>query len=269
MELKMIKVIIKSLLLIILSSHYVNANNLVCRSPLVIQSLIKEDQEKAQPISDRVSLETIKKIEFEYDIIITKLKTKNNLSCFDKAKIKIPSDVLDFLKYYPILESGDPKAKSIYLSNLYSHKKGDEYIALDRVYYNVHIADNQQETNIMYPHDESVSRTLYGLAWLQENATRLEDQSPRFKYKKALIEFTEADSALNIYWSNLPDYIKGQMKEDARQWIKNKNKKCGAIKTLSSQSHSLEEKTKIYTCQQQMTRERLVQLGLTENKDKK
>ncbi|WP_230857546.1 hypothetical protein [Pectobacterium versatile] len=94
----MIKIIIKSLLLIIISSHYVNANNLVCRSPLVIQSLIKEDQDKAQPISDRVSLETIKKIEFEYDIIITKLKTKNNLSCFGKAKIKIPSDVLNFFK---------------------------------------------------------------------------------------------------------------------------------------------------------------------------
>ncbi|MEQ9948800.1 lysozyme inhibitor LprI family protein [Pectobacterium aroidearum] len=269
MELKMIKIIIKTILLIILSSHYVNANNLVCRSPLVIQSLIKEDQEKAQPIRDRVSLETIKRIEFEYDIIITKLKTKNNLSCFGKAKIKIPSDVLDFLKYYPILENGDPKAKSIYLLNIPSHKKGDEYIGLDRVYYNVHIADNQQETNIMYPHDEAVSRTLYGLAWLQENATRLEDQSPRFKYKKAIIEFTDADNALNIYWSNLPDYIKGQMKEDARQWIKNKNKKCGAIKNISNQSHSLEDQAKIYTCQLQMTKERLAQLGLTENKDKK
>ncbi|WJM80559.1 DUF1311 domain-containing protein [Pectobacterium brasiliense] len=269
MELKMIKIIIKTLLLIILSSHYVNANNLVCRSPLVIQSLIKEDQEKAQPISDRVSLETIKRIEFEYDIIITKLKTKNNLSCFGKAKIKIPSDVLTFLKYYPILENGDPKAKSIYLLNIPPHKKGDEYIALDRVYYNVHIADNQQETNIMYPHDESVSRILYGLAWLQENAARLEEQSPRFKYIKAIVEFREADSALNAYWSNLPDYIKGQLKEDARQWIKNKNKKCGAIETVANNNRSLKDQATIYTCQQQMTRERLVQLGLTENKDKK
>ncbi|MEQ9942919.1 lysozyme inhibitor LprI family protein [Pectobacterium aroidearum] len=265
----MIKIIIKSLLLIMLSSLYVNANNLVCRSPLVIQSLIKEDQEKAQPISDRVSLETIKKIEFEYDIIITKLKTKNNLSCFGKAKIKIPSDVSNFLKYYPIMESGDPKAKSIYRSNLYLHKKGDEYITLDRVYYNVHIADNQQEANIMYPHDESVSRTLYGLAWLQENAARLEEQSPRFKYIKAIVEFREADSALNAYWSNLPDYIKGQLKEDARQWIKNKNKKCGAIETITNNNRSMEDQAKIYTCQQQMTRERLVQLGLTENRDKK
>ncbi|KFX10062.1 hypothetical protein KP17_20595 [Pectobacterium parvum] len=265
----MIKIIIKSLFLIILSSHYVNANNLVCSSPLVIQSLIKEDQEKAQPISDRVSLETIVKIEFEYDIIITKLKTKNNLSCFGKAKIKIPSDVATFLKYFPILENGDPKAKSIYLFNLYPYKKGNEYIALDRVYYNVHISDNQQETNIMYPHDESVSRTLYGLAWLQENAARLEEKSPYFKYIKAIVEFREADSALNIYWSSLPDYIKGQMKEDTRQWIKNKNKRCGAIETIASQNRSLEDQAKIYTCQQQMTRERLVQLGLTENKDKK
>lgn len=265
----MIKTIIKTILLIIFSSHYVNANNLVCRSPLVIQSLIKEDQEEAQPIRDRVSLETIKRIEFEYDIIITKLKTKNNLSCFGKAKIKIPSDVLEFLKYYPILENGDPKAKSIYLLNIPPHKKGDEYIALDRVYYNVHIADNQQEINIMYPHDESVSRTLYGLAWLQENAARLEEQSPRFKYIKAIVEFREADSALNAYWSNLPDYIKGQLKEDARQWIKNKNKKCGALETIANNNRSMEDQAKIYTCQQQMTKERLVQLGLTENRDKK
>ncbi|MDY4314221.1 lysozyme inhibitor LprI family protein [Pectobacterium actinidiae] len=269
MELKMIKIIIKTLLLTILLSHYVNANNLVCRSPLVIQSLIKEDQEKAQPIRERVSLETIKKIEFEYDIIITKLKTENNLSCFGKAKIKIPSDVVDFLKYYPIMDNGDSKAKNIYLLNIPPHKKGDEYIALDRVYYNVHIADNQQEANIMYPHDESVSHTLYGLAWLQENAARLEDQSPRFKYNKAIVEFREADSALNTYWSNLPDYIKGQLKEDARQWIKTKNKQCGAIETIASQNRSLEDQATIYTCQQQMTKERLAQLGLTENNDKK
>ncbi|BES85590.1 hypothetical protein PEC302107_35050 [Pectobacterium araliae] len=265
----MIKIIIKSLLLIMLSSHYVNANNLVCRSPLVIQSLIKEDQEKAQSITDRVSLETIKKVEFEYDIIITKLKTKNNLSCFGKAKIKIPSGVSNFLKYYPILENGDPKAKNIYLFNLHHYRKGDEYIALDQVYYNVHIADNQQETNIMYPHDEPISLTLYALSWFQENAARLEDQSPRFKYNKALVEFIETDRALNTYWNNLPDYIKGQMKEDSRQWIKNKNKQCGAIETVASKNRSLEDQAKIYTCQQQMTRERLVQLGLTENKDKK
>nr|WED69281.1 hypothetical protein PJ912_04375 [Pectobacterium colocasium] len=61
----------------------------------------------------------------------------------------------------------------------------------------------------MYPHDESVSRTLYGLAWLQENAARQEEQSPRFKYIKAIVEFREADSALNAYWSNLPIILKG------------------------------------------------------------
>ncbi|AOR61924.1 lysozyme inhibitor LprI family protein [Pectobacterium wasabiae] len=265
----MIKIITKTILLIIISSHYVNANNLVCRSPLVIQSLIKEDQEKAQPIRDRVSLDTIRKIEFEYDVIISNLKTKNNLSCVGTAKIKIPADTLSFLKYYPIKDNADPKAKSIYRSNLYLHKKGDEYIASDRVYYNVHIADNQQEINITYPHGEPISQVLYGLAWLQENSARLEEQSPRFKYNKAIVEFREADSELNTYWSSLPDYIKGKLKEDARRWIKNKNKKCGAIETIANKPRSMEEHTKIYTCQKQMTKERLTQLGLIENKDKK
>ncbi|MCQ8233319.1 hypothetical protein [Pectobacterium carotovorum] len=119
----MIKIIIKSLLLIILSSHHVNANNLVYRSPLVIQPLIKEDQDKAQLISDRVSLETIRKIEFEYDIIITNLKKKNNLSYIGTVKIKTPADALNFLKYHSIQNNKNPKAKNIYRSNLYLHKK--------------------------------------------------------------------------------------------------------------------------------------------------
>ncbi|WP_240354545.1 hypothetical protein [Pectobacterium brasiliense] len=50
---------------------------------------------------------------------------------------------------------------------------------------------------------------------------------------------------------------------------KNKNKKCGAIETVANNNRSLKDQATIYTCQQQMTRERLVQLGLAENKDKK
>nr|WED70120.1 hypothetical protein PJ912_04380 [Pectobacterium colocasium] len=51
--------------------------------------------------------------------------------------------------------------------------------------------------------------------------------------------------------------------------MKNKNKKCGALETIANNNRSMEDQATIYTCQQQMTRERLVQLGLTENKDKK
>ncbi|MCQ8233320.1 hypothetical protein [Pectobacterium carotovorum] len=50
----------------------------------------------------------------------------------------------------------------------------DEYILSNRVYYNVHIADNQQETNITYPHGETVSNVLYGLAMVSGKCGNVE-----------------------------------------------------------------------------------------------
>ncbi len=84
-----------------------------------------------------------------------------------------------------------------------------------------------------------------------------EDEFRHNMYLSAKLDFMRTDADINHYWKNMPKEQRKKALPDQRNWIKEKDKKCGAVTMRGSE----EELTKMYRCQAAMTEKRQMAMG--------
>lgn len=84
-------------------------------------------------------------------------------------------------------------------------------------------------------------------------AFQTEEENRKARLAGAKLAFLSADATLNAEWSRLDKFQKNVLLPSQRQWIRDKDKKCGAV-NMKGDEAALE---KMYRCQTEMTERRI------------
>ncbi|GAB7271159.1 TPA: DUF1311 domain-containing protein [Enterobacter chuandaensis] len=233
-----------------------------CNSQEVFNALTKFIRENALHIGNGVNRDVIKKFPINYEGF-PNVPQKIGFSCAFRIKITAGEDLLKFIKAYS--HEYDQATSRIYeQSTMYSliQDMSGDYVLINSFYANFIITDDHKDV-IVDMQVSHLDNVINALAWFEMNEVRLTDGLPELRYENAKSKYDYLNGELNLQWGNLSSNVRQKMKKDALKWITFKNKQCGDIKLIQSDTLSLQEKTKIYDCHSSSTEYRLDELGFT------
>lgn len=242
------------------------AQEISCSSPMVLKAINDNVHKNAAIRNTELREKSILDVEVSFSELSESVISKErDFSCWATASLKLDRSVIQLLSSEDLKYS--KKSRQIantylqnYNYNLITTPQGDGYISFKGFHYNIFINSDNSFKNIELDANNRVSYAIYGIAWFSENAEIIKNEITENAYIEAKRDFEIADNDINNIYNNLPFFIQSNLKGDMRNWIREKNKKCGKVEFLTNSEISLIAKTKTYRCQTEMTNKQIKNL---------
>ncbi|GKW23827.1 hypothetical protein PEC311524_14210 [Pectobacterium carotovorum subsp. carotovorum] len=191
-------------------------------------------------------------------VIYSKLSTQPRwgkaFSCSLRVEIPVSQEIIDIiLNEDDLLYTKDEMDK---ISNNIFTKTGesrdnrlsDNKIVIPSFAYDLSILNHEKEIKVEKKSYDALSRAIYGVAWLSENAEKItktaQDKTLENEKEQYLFFFTDVYGILE----DAPEDIKSKFHASQEKWIKERNNKCGNIESLEAYHPSIKEQIHAYRC---------------------
>lgn len=249
---------------LIATSDSLFAQEISCSSPMVLKTVNDNLHTHATIRNTKLKERSILDVPVDFFEFSDSVPGRYGyLSCFASVSLKVDKNVTQLLsnedlKYSKLAH----QIASDYLPyyDVNSINQNDGYLSFTGFHYIIYFNDDNSLKNIEIDANNRVSYAIYGVAWFNENAKKIKSEIAENAYIEAEKDFKIADNNINIIYNNLPHLIKSSLREEMRNWIREKNRKCGKVEHLTNPEISFITKTKIYRCQTEMTKKQIERL---------
>lgn len=251
------------LLLITISASSL-AQEISCSSSMVLKAVNDSLHEYAAIRNSELREGSILDVPVNFsDFSDSVIGKDRSLSCWASASLKLDRGVAQLLsnedlKYSKIAYQVATDYLPSYDTNLADQNY--DYISFKGFHYNVYINNNDTLKTVELDANDRISYAIYGIAWFNENSKDIKSEIKKNAYTEAKRDFKIADDNINNIYNSLPTLIRDNLRGEMRNWIKEKNGKCGKIESLADSEISFTEKTKVYRCQTEMTKKQTKRL---------
>ncbi|PKH26651.1 hypothetical protein CIG19_02325 [Enterobacterales bacterium CwR94] len=184
------------------------------------------------------------------------MRQDKSLTCWASAALKVDPNVTQLLSSENLkysLVAQQIVADYLPSSAVNLTENNEDSLSFAGFQYDVFANDDGTLKEVDFDAHDRSSYAIYGIAWFNENAKIIKNEMIKNAFSEAKEDFTRADDNINTLYSALPELIQHNLRGEMRNWIKQKDRKCGKVELLATADISLTEKTKIYRCQTEMT----------------
>ncbi|MEQ9892553.1 hypothetical protein [Pectobacterium aroidearum] len=191
-------------------------------------------------------------------VIYSKLSTQPRwgkaFSCSLRVEIPLRQEIIDIiLNKDDLLYTKDEMDK---ISNNLFTKTGeskdnrlsDNKIVIPSFSYDLSILEHEKEIKVEKKSYDALSRAIYGVAWLSENAEKItktaQEKTLENEKEQYSFFFTDVYGILE----DAPEDIKNKFHASQETWVKERNKKCGNAESLEKNNLSIKEQIYAYRC---------------------
>lgn len=171
-----------------------------------------------------------------------------DLNCVATISIGLPAEFMELstkapetFKNYIRLNGGGYKDGSLFWKD---------------VTYRVRLSDNQKEVSARGNFKDQTESMLRVLEMINNKEAIIKNNSPE-RLQKARQDYEIADKKLNEIWKAIPASFRESMKEAQIEWVREKTDNCGTIHAANSDENTIAERSDIFICQEQYTKERI------------
>ncbi|MHA6307472.1 lysozyme inhibitor LprI family protein [Hafnia paralvei] len=255
-----------TLLFLITISASSLAQEISCSSAMVLKAVNYNLHKNAVIRNTELKEKSILDIAVSFsDFSDSVIGKERDFSCWASVSLKLDRSVTQLLSSEDLKYSKTARQiANDYLPNYNYHlevtPKNEGYILFKGFHYNILINNDNALKSVELDANDRISYAIYGIAWLSENAESIKNEITENAYIGAKRDFEIADDDINNIYNNLPPLIQSNLRGEMRGWIREKNRKCGKIESLTSPEISLIAKTKAYRCQTEMTNKQIKNL---------
>lgn len=236
------------------------AQDITCASPEVLDTLNANVHDAALIRNTKLPPKSILDVSVSFSHISDSVARDGWLPCWAYGELEIDSYLGELLVGEDLKFSKAAKETAAdYLPNIYSQPVDEsrKVLTVKGFHYNIYMTPDGALKNIKLDGNDQVSLSIYGVAWFKQNIDDVKAEIAQNSYIDAYSNFTNKDRDINEIYNHLPSLIQERVRGDMRQWIKEKNDKCGKIESLSHNDVSTTEKINVYKCQTEMTEKQI------------
>ncbi|RYC42930.1 hypothetical protein [Pectobacterium zantedeschiae] len=198
-------------------------------------------------------------------VIYSKLSTQPRwgkaFSCSLRVEIPVSQEIIDIiLNEDDLLYTKDEMDKIG--NNLFTktgesknNRLSDNKIVIPSFSYDLSTLDNEKEIKVEKKPYDALSRAIYGVAWLSENAEKITKKAQEETLRN---EKNRYDSFIQNSNSMLGNGVREKSIQEA--WDKERNEKCGRIPSSEGKRLSIRENINIYRCHSDIIDEQMANL---------
>lgn len=236
------------------------AQDITCSSPEVLDALNKKVHDATLIRNTKLPPKSILDVSVSFSHVTDSVARGGRLTCWAYVDLKIDSNIGKLLVGEDLKYSKTAwETAADYLPNIYSQPvdESKKMLTVKGFRYNVYTSSDGALKNIEIDGNDQISRSIYAVAWFQQNIDDVKAEITQNEYLEAYSLFTSKDRDINEIYNNFPAIIQERLRNDMRKWIKEKNDKCGKIESLSHNDVSTTEKINVYKCQTEMTEKQI------------
>ncbi|GKW10776.1 hypothetical protein PEC301899_10580 [Pectobacterium carotovorum subsp. carotovorum] len=241
-----------------------------CSDLNAVEVVKKTFSDRAKALFYNSSSQSVDTVSIIYSKLSTQPRWGKAFSCSLRIEIPVSQEIIDIiLNEDDLLYTKDEMDK---ISNNLFTKTGESKdnrlsnnkIVIPSFSYDLSILDSEKEIKVEKKPYDALSRAIYGVAWLSENAEKItktaQDKTFENEKDQYLFFFTDVYGILE----DAPEDIKSKFHASQETWVKKRNKKCGNIESLEANNHSIKEQIHAYRCHNATMSEQISSLDPSE-----
>ncbi|MDY4372976.1 hypothetical protein [Pectobacterium carotovorum] len=225
-----------------------------CSDPNALEAVKKTFAERAKSMFSKSSSQSVDTVNVIYSKLSTQPRWGKSFSCSLRVEIPVSQEVIDI-----ILNEDDLMYKKDEIdkidNNIFTktgesrdNRLSDNKIVIPYFPYDLSVLDNGKEIKVEKKSYDALSRAIYAVAWLSENAEKItktaQEKTLENEKEQYLLFFTDVYGILE----DAPEDIKSKFHASQETWVKERNKKCGNAESLEANNLSIKEQIHAYRC---------------------
>ncbi|WDF97699.1 hypothetical protein PSR30_14905 [Pectobacterium carotovorum subsp. carotovorum] len=225
-----------------------------CSAPKAVEVVKKTFAERAKSMFSKSPSQSVDTVSVIYSKLSTQPRWGKAFSCSLRVEIPVSQEVIDI-----ILNEDDLMYKKDEIdkidNNIFTktgesrdNRLNDNKIVIPYFPYDLSVLDNGKEIKVEKKAYDALSRAIYAVAWLSENAEKItktaQEKTLENEKEQYLLFFTDVYGILE----DAPKDIKSKFHASQETWVKERNKKCGNAESLEANNLSVNEQIHAYRC---------------------
>ncbi|GKW05714.1 hypothetical protein ACI51Z_14685 [Pectobacterium carotovorum] len=225
-----------------------------CSDPNALEAVKKTFTERAKEMFYKSPSQSVDTVNVIYSKLSTQPRWGKAFSCSLRVEIPVSQEVIDIILNEDDLmykkDETDKIDNNIFTKTGESrdNRLNDNKIVIPSFAYDLSVLDNGKEIKVEKKTYDALSRAIYAVAWLSENAEKItttaQEKTLESEKEQYLFFFTDVYGILE----DAPEDIKSKFHASQETWVKERNKKCGNAESLETNNLSIKEKIDAYRC---------------------
>ncbi|GKW42502.1 hypothetical protein LOZ86_07380 [Pectobacterium parvum] len=244
-----------------------------CSDPKAVEAVKKTFADRAKAMFYKSSSQSVDTVNVIYSKISTQPRWGKAFSCSLRVEILISQEIIDIiLNKDEFLYTKDEMGKignNIFTKTGESkdNRLSDKKIVIPSFSYDLSIPEYEKEIKVEKKSYDALSRAIYAVAWLSENAEKItktaQEKTLKSEKEQYIFFFTDVYGILE----DAPEDINRKFHSSQEKWVKERNKKCGNTESLETNNLSIKEQIHAYRCHNATMSEQVSSLSPDEWED--
>ncbi|BES85591.1 hypothetical protein PEC302107_35060 [Pectobacterium araliae] len=225
-----------------------------CSDPKAVDVVKNTFSDRAKSLFSKSPSLSVDSVSVIYSKISTQPRWGTAFSCSLRVEIPVNQAIVDIiLNEDDLMYTKDERDKignNIFTKTGESknNRLSDNKIVIPYFAYDLSVIDNGKEIKVEKKSYDALSRAIYAVAWLSENAEKItktaQDKTLENEKEQYLFFFTDVYGILE----DAPKDIKRKFHASQETWVEERNKKCGNVELLEANNILIKEQIHAYRC---------------------
>ncbi|MEQ9744387.1 hypothetical protein ABRQ05_08750 [Pectobacterium actinidiae] len=242
-----------------------------CSDLNAVEVVKKTFSDRAKSMFSKSPSQSVDAVSVIYSKLSTQPRWGKAFSCSLRVEIPVSQEVVNIiLNEDDLMYTKDEMSKID--NNLFTktgeskdNRLSDNRIVIPSFAYDLSVLDNGKEIKVEKKSYDALSRAIYTVAWLSENAEKItknaQEKTLAREKEEYLFFFTDVYGIVE----DAPEDMKKKFHASQETWVKDRNKKCGDVESLDANNLSIKEQIHAYRCHNATMNEQISSLSPDES----